>query len=1111
MCTYQQDYCNDISGILNNKTPLKIYQLFIINSFRQQFTHPTFGPNFKAYNMKLVMRYTLFISLFMSLGILGISGQEKRAFLIKGTVSAANGEKLFGVVVKEKEGNSATVTDLDGSYELFATSSDFTLVYSSLGYITKEEKINNRNTIHVVLEEDQVLLNEVVVTALGISREKKALGYAVQDVSGDNLSNNVSNFTSALSGKVAGVTINTNSTVGGTSRIVIRGGSSLNYQNNQPLYVIDGVPVGNDAVQNQSGADFGNSSSEFNPGDVESISVLKGAAASALYGSRAANGVIMITTKSGKKQTGLGISYSGSFSQETPLRLPKLQRLFGMGKNGIYEGSNFGSSNGLYPNGVNDSYDESWGPRFDGKPRVQFDSPTDKGYRAGDVFLTDRGTPIATPWVAHPDNLKDFFESGHTYTNQISLSNSGASGSFRLSYTNQDQEGLTPNNKLKRDIFSINSSYKINSWMQASFSGNYTKTSSTNRPDLGYGRETPMYFFIWLPQSHNINSYRNYWHANMEGIRQFQGNYGENHNNPFFYQYENTTKQDKDKFFGNIKLDINLTDKLTLMARGGTDYYHDFRPRRMAVSTANSPSGFYQETKIEFQENNYDLLLSYDTPLNEDFGFMVNAGANYMDRKQQTSVNTAQSLTIPGLYSLSNSVEKPAVSAYGYHKRTNSVFGNIQLDYKRSIFLDITGRNDWSSTLPKDNNSYFYPSATLSVLINELAKMPKAVNFLKVRGGYARVGNDTDPYNLRTVYSSNGFFGNEALISEESSLKNKNLKPEQISTIEGGLEFGLFNNRLRGDFSIYQATSKDQILNLQTTPFSGYSSEVINAGEIRNTGFEAVVSATPLQLSNGFKWDIDINFSTNRGKVIELADGLDELVISSPGENAKILAKKGERMGQLYGPGFERVKEGEFKGQIIIGSNGLPVKTSSPILLGNINPDWTGGVNNTFSYKGFMLNVLFDIRSGGVFVSRTLNKGIGAGQLIETEVGRGAREIGKEYDDPYYIEGAALLENGSYTQNLTVNDGTYSQGVYGTDARSFHKNYYDHNSEAQLLDASFVKLRELKLGYTLPKKWINTIGINSASVSLFGRDLFLWTDKTNTLTPKLPLQTRAMA
>jgi hypothetical protein len=633
--------------------------------------------------------------------------------------------------------------------------------------------------------------------------------------------------------------------------------------------------------------------------------------------------------------------------------------------------------------------------------------------------------------------------------------------------------------------------------MQATFVGNYIKTQSTNRPDLGYGRETPMYFFIWLPQSHNINSYRNYWQPGLEGIRQFQGNYGENHNNPFFYQYENTTEQDKDKFYGNVKLDFTLTEKWKFMARGGTDYYHDFRPRKMAFSTVSSPQGYYQEAKITFQESNYDMLLSYNTSFKDVFSMYAHAGTNYMDRKQRTSTNTAQSLIIPGLYSLSNSVEKPLVSAYTYHKRTNSVYGSVQFDYKRMIFIDFTGRNDWSSTLPKNHNSYFYPSITSSLLLNQLIRLPESVNFLKVRGGYAQVGNDTDPYNLRTVYMSEGFFGNAALISEESALKNRNLKPEQLSTVEVGLEFGLFNNRIHGDVSLYRATSKDQILNLQTSPVSGYSSEVINAGMIQNTGIEVILGGTALKLSNGLEWNIHVNFAANKGKVLELAEGIDDLVISAPGEDAKIVARVGERMGQLYGPGFERVKEGDMKGQIIIGSNGLPVKTDSPILLGNINPDWTGGISHSLVFKGFSLNCLFDIRAGGVFVSRTLNKGIGAGQLVETEIGRGAREPGTEYDAPYYLEGAALLDNGFYAPNLTIHDGTYSQGMYGTDARYFHKNYYDHNSEAQLLDASFVKLRELKFGYTLPQRLTGKVGLKTVGIYFFGNDLFLWTDKKN--------------
>lgn len=1018
---------------------------------------------------------------------------KPKVMSIKGQVLDTQGIPVIGANVIVKGSTQGVVTDIDGNFMLDVADNS-TLLISYIGFETKEVSVKGQTLLQVVLKEDSYSLNEVVVTALGISREKKALGYSVQDLKGDNLSTLNSNFSSSLAGKVAGVSINSNPVAGGSARVVIRGESSLNYQANQPLYVIDGIPVGNDAVQNHSTADFGNSAAEFNPSDVENISVLKGPAASALYGSRAANGVILITTKSGKNQKGLGISYSGSFTKETPLILPKMQTLFGQGKDGIYEGGNFGySNNGLYPDGVNDSFDESWGPRFDGKPRVQFDSPTDNGYRAGDVYLTDRGNPIATPWVAHPDNMKDFFNSGHTFSNNVAISNSNDNGSYRVSYTHFDQDGLVPNNNIKRHTFSLNGSYKINKYLEVHSSASYVKTKSNNRPYLGYGRETPMYFFIWLPQNHDINSYRDYWQPGMEGIRQFQGNYGENHNNPYFFQYENTSGQDKDKFYGNLKLDLAFTDHLKLSMRGGTDFYNDFRPRQMAYSSANNPQGFYEETNIRFQENNFDALLSYDVHLPHSFYLMANLGSSLMYRMSKTSINTAKSLIVPGLYSLSNSVEKPDVQSYGYEKQTNSVYASLQLSYNNMVYLDLTGRNDWSSTLPSNNNSYFYPSVTTSILLNEIFTLPEYINYLKIRGGYAQVGNDTDPYNLRTVYGTGGFFGSNALISEESALKNKALKPERTSTFETGLEFSLFKDRLRADFSWYQSDSKDQILNLQSTPTSGYNSRMINAGKIRNTGIELVLNATPVILENGFTWRISMNFARNRGKVLDLVDGVDELIISAPGEDAKMIAKIGERMGQLYGPGFERVKEGPMKGQIIIGSNGLPVKTTDPILLGNVNPDWTMGVGSNFSFKGFELGALFDIRHGGVFVSRTINKGIGAGQLKETEIGRGAREPGTEYDDPYYLDGAAQLEDGSYVPNLTIHDGTYSEGVYGTDARSFHKDYYDHNSEAQTVDASFVKLRELKFGYTVPQKWANKIKLKSLSFYFVGQNLCLWT------------------
>ncbi|MBT30950.1 MAG: SusC/RagA family protein [Thalassobius sp.] len=1029
-----------------------------------------------------------------------LSARQDR--LIQGQVNDELGNPLPGVSILVKDLGKGAITNVNGIYKLNVPAGSNVLVFSYVGYIAKEVEIGNQTEINIQMELDDTQLDEVVVTALGIEREKEQLGYATQSLDGSDINEaRETNFVNSLSGKVAGVNIVSNSSVGSSSRITIRGESSLQFQGNQPLFVVDGVPVGNDAVQNTTSADYGNSAAEFNPADIESINVLKGPAASALYGSRAANGVVVITTKSGKGSRGIGVSVNSSVTFEDILIMPKFQNEFGQGSSGLFEGSNFGYQGNLdlYPNGIQDGYDESWGPRLNQGPnRAQFDSPTLNGYRGGDVYLRNRGDIIPTPWVSQPDNVKDFFDIGNTFYNNFAVSGGNEHGNIRLSYTNLDQKGIVPNNDLKRHTISINSGYKFTDKFSANMAASYVKTNSTNRPDQGYGRNTPMYFMLWMGRQVNMNSLRDYWQPGLEGIQQYQYNYGENHNNPFFYQYENTSGQDKDRLFGNISLNYKILDNLTLMVRGATDLYNDFRPQKMAVSTVSVLNGRYTEANFYFQEVNTDFLLTYDFNKREDFGFSLSVGGNRMNQEKRNESTTAPELLIPGIYNLGNTAADLTISSSRSSRRINSLYALARFDYKNTVFLDVTGRNDWSSTLPSGNNSYFYPAVSLSTIINEMVTLPDFVTLIKLRGGWAQVGNDTGPYQLYNSYSYQTPWGDDLALAENSSLKNPQLKPELTTTYEVGAELKFFDSRLGFDLTYYDIRSKDQILQVPLAETTGYSSRVINAGEIKNQGVEIVVNATPIKLQNSFRWDLTLNFARNISEVVELTEGIDAVVQTSPGEEATVEARVGERMGAMYGPGFVRVEEGPMAGEIIIGTSGLPVKTSDigmdPVYLGNFNPDWTGGIYNNFSFKGFYAGILFDVRHGGKFLSRFFNKAMGAGQLLESAEGRAARVVGTEYDDPYYHAGAVDMGDGTYEQNLQIFDGTYSAGIYGTSARNFHKSYYDHNSESQMFDASFVKLRELKIGYQVPNAIMGNLPFRNVSVSFVGRNLKLWTD-----------------
>jgi len=1017
---------------------------------------------------------------------------------ISGTITDAdNGDTLPGATVQVKSTQTGTVSDINGNFKLSVPDDALTLVVSYIGYDETEIAIagNSAQVFNIKLNASAESLDEVVVTALGIEREKQSLGYAVQEIDGESLNQaRESNFTNGLSGKVAGLNVQSNAGVGSSTRLILRGESSLGLNGNQPLFVVDGVPISNE-INNFTSADYGNAASEINPADVESVNVLKGPGAAALYGSRAANGVIVITTKKGKKNRGIGVSVNTSFTAEEVLRLPKFQNEFGGGNNGLFEGSNFGYSAGIYPNGVQDGYDESWGPRLDfGPNRAQFNSPTTGGYRGGDVHLSDRGHVIPTPWVSQPNNVNDFFETGNTVFTNVAVTGGNDVGSFRASYTRTDQKGIVPNNDLQRNTFAINTSYKLTDKFTAAVKMSYIKTESTNRPDQGYGRNTPMYFILWMTRQTNMNSLRDYWQPGLEGVQQFQYNYGENHNNPFFYQYENTSAQNKDRLLGNVSLTYDFTDNLSLIVRTGTDFYNDNRPTRNAVSTVNVPNGSYREVNIFFEERNTDMLLSYDLKADGDFGLKVSAGANRMEQKGNSTNSFAPSLLSPGIYSLSNAGSALIVGQSRFSKRINSVYGLAQFDYQNKLFMDVTARNDWSSTLPAGNNSYFYPSVSTSALFNEIFELPSFINLVKLRAGWAEVGKDTGPYQLYNAYNTQNPFGNTPVLSETSGLKNPDLKPESINTYELGLELSLLEDRVGLDFTYYDIRSRDQVINIPLSNTSGYGSRAINAGEIKNQGIEVMLRGTPLKLANGFKWNINVNFSRNRSSVVELTEGINAIVQSAPGEEATLEARVGERMGALYGPGFERVQSGPLKGEIIISSNGDPLKTTSPIYLGNFNSDWTAGISNEFTYKGFYARALFDIRQGGIFISRFYNKAMGAGQLEETAIERGAREPGTEYDGLYYHAGAADNGDGTYSQNLISTDGTASEGIFGTTARNFYKRYHDHNSESQVFDASYVKLREVAIGYNLPNSLMGNLPFRDVRISISGRNLKLWTD-----------------
>lgn len=1021
--------------------------------------------------------------LFLWLGMsLSAFGQERR---VEGKVTDPQGQALPGTSVLVKGTTKGTVTGLDGNYSVMVTPTD-TLTFSYIGFEKADRAVGNAYMINVTLQEG-VEMGEVVVTALGMERDAKALGYAVQTVDGSQLTEaRETNMLNSLSGRVAGVQItNGSSTLGGSTRVTIRGESSLNINANQPLFVVDGIPISNNIVGSSGRGglevDYGNAAGEINPDDIASITVLKGPAAAALYGSRAANGAILITTKSGKGKKGLGVTVNSNTTFDNPLVMPKWQDKYGQGNNGQFEFKNGAGA------GVADGVDESWGPQMDtGLSIPQFDSPRNiPGFRGGDLNAPAGSTITPTPWVSRPGNIDEFFRTGVTLANNVSIAGDNEKANVRFSWTNLDQKGIVPNTDLKRNTLALNTGINIvPEKLTLNTTVNYQNSTSGNRPNISYGTESLMYLWIWYGRQINTLNLQDYWMPGLEGVQQFNYNYNY-HDNPYFTVYENTNGQQKGRVFGNINLNYNITPKLSLMLRTGLDTYNELRDRKRAFSTQRFPRGHYREDNLFFSERNSDFLLTYSETTKPTWTYTVALGGNLMVQENRFLQTVAPELLIPGIYNFTNTAVALQVDQFNTKKKINSLYGFGQIAYKNVLFLDITGRNDWSSTLPVDNNSYFYPSATLSAIISDMFQMPRNVSLVKARAAYAEVGNDTSPYSLTNVFNNQIAWGSDQAKSESSTLANAALRPERTASTEFGLDLRFFEGRLGLDFTYYDNITRDQIIPITLDVATGYNSRIINAGKIQNKGIEIVALANPIKRDNGFRWDIVANFTRNRGYVLELTEGLDTYTLTER-NGAFVQARIGERMGNIYGVGFARVQDpnSPFFGQIIHNATGTPLRDPNLKLQGNYNPDWMLGIQNNFTYKNFSLGFLFDIRYGGIVVSRTKTIGSTSGQLEETLFGRV-----NGYD--LTLEGNGIISPG-VIQNA---DGSFRPNDVKITSRNWHNRYYERNNvEAAKYDASYVKLREVVLGYNVPRNVLRKLPFEDIRVSLVGRNLALWTE-----------------
>jgi TonB-linked SusC/RagA family outer membrane protein len=913
---------------------------------------------------------------------------------------------------------------------------------------SKEVEIAGRSVIDGVLESDLVGLNEVVVTALGIAKEKKALGYSVQDVKGEELTKaKETNVINSLQGRVSGAQITSASgAVGASSRIVIRGISSLS-GNNQPLFVVDGIPISNANFggTGNEGTNRGNGAADINPDDIETLTVLKGANAAALYGSRASAGVIVVTTKKGKKGEKLMVNISNTTTFETPLRLPDFQNKYGQGN-----GGQFAYVDGA-GGGTNDGVDESWGPQLDiGLMIPQFSSPVNAD-----------GTIEPTPWISHPNNVKNFFETGHTTSTNVSLTGGSEKSNFRLSFTDLKQKGMVTNTDLNKRTLAFAASSNPVDKLTFSASGNYVNTFSDNQPGYGYDANNVMQQFTWTGRQVDYTLLKAKQHNEDGSIYNWNHNY---HNNPYMTLYDNLNVLRRDRFFGTAMVKYQFLPYLSAYVRTGGDIYNNFSSSRRFVGDMDYPQGYYSETVDLFREINTDFLVTFDKEIATDLNLTLNFGGNRMDRITQQNVGTAPELAVPGVYNVANSAVTPQTTNRYTNKRINSLYGFGQLGYKNELFLEFSARNDWSSTLPENNNSYLYPSVSLSGVITDIFNIKSDIlSFAKLRGSWAQVGGDTDPYSLDpTVSFGDGWNASTKLLNlyVPNTLPNTGLKPQKNESLEFGADLRFFLDRVRLDVTYYNQKAINQIVDIATSAASGYTAKTVNAGRIDNKGVEILLALTPVKTGD-FRWDITFNFSKNKNKVVELAEGVEQFVLGSYW-SLQVLAAPGGAYGELYGYDFNRDLDGN-----IIYTNGLPTQGDIKVL-GNVTPDWMGGMLNEFFWKGFNASILIDTKQGGDLYSMTTTWGRYSGALKETLIGREGGIVGK---------GVMSDGEGGYVPNTVV-----------VNAEQFNKaSYVDGIAYSSVFDDSYIKLREIKFGYTFKNS--PKLPIKDINISLVGRNL----------------------
>jgi TonB-linked SusC/RagA family outer membrane protein len=969
---------------------------------------------------------------------------------ITGVVTGDNGKPVPSATVSVKGGTQSVVTDENGRYSISVENNNAVLIFSSVSYGAKELTVGNSSSLNAELKATSADLGEVVVTALGIKREKKSLGYAMQEVKGETLvSAKEPNLANALSGKVAGLqVIRSSDGPAGSAKILLRGSNSLT-GSNQPLIVVDGIPIDNFTGAPDNGywnrsLDMGNGIADINPDDIESLSVLKGPSAAALYGSRAGNGVILITTKSGKRQNGLGITLSSTVGFESIFTNPDMQSTYGQGMDGVYK----------------QDLTTSWGPKAEGQSVPNWDG---------------RNVPLATY-----DNVENYMRTGVTQTHSLSFQQQFRSTGVYTSFNRLEDKGLVPGIKLTRTNLTARAVTKFgnNDRWTTDTKIQYSNALANNRP-IGGRDNSSAYVLYLLPRSLDIRQFSNPRTPDGKMIW-FPG--AGSQINPYWGNQYNLNQDNRDRFIMNGSVKYNFTSWLNAEVKGGADMYTTNTESKVYSGSPLTPTGRYGLGKTTFSETNYSTLITArkDNVFGK-LGGIVTLGGNLMAQKWSSLSSNSGVLVVPDLFSLNNGVSNPTVGEGFTQKKINSLYGNVQFNYDGYLFLDATFRNDWTSTLSKSNRSFFYPSLSLSYVLTDMltkvgSQVPSWLSYGKLRASYAEVGNDLPPYQLYNTYMIGKDPNGNTTASRNGVLLDPNVQNELIKSVEVGAELRFINNRFGLDFAWYKANATNQLIDLPMDPQSGYSAKKINAGDIQNTGIELMVDARILNKPSSLNWNVALNYSTNKNTVEELAEGVTKYGLGGF-DDVAVLAVVGERYGEIYGTRFNRVKDqaSPYYGQIILNADGLPTRDPEIVRLGNQQAKALLGVTNTFEYKGIGLSVLVDARIGGEIFSATQVAMQAAGTAAVTAPG------GNRND--FVVQGVVADGTGFKPNAKSVTQQLYWRAVATANNLGV--------SEANLYDASNLRVRNIQLSYDLPLRMLSKTPIQRAKVGVSCNNVWL--------------------